>query len=226
MSDNAYQVPPAAAGGAPRRKSVIKRFQEKEISGVLRTLRMFNICNGLLLFIVYPFTFLSSAATFDITSTFFAAYCVMFALLLICFECNIATFQTKLRRNFGFLFSFAGRTAFLLFTATISMASGSMMGWLLGVLTVFNAVFNAAVLGTHPAFKKDGQLNWTSDPTIGYTTAGQQGKMFIAANPAMAASAINAGMGVAASNPQAASQVASSWGAAGGENTANENPFL
>lgn len=199
---------PLHATNRPKKKSVFKRFQEKEISGVLRYLRCVNICNGSLLLALYPILFLLSMSDFDVTSAFFAVYCMMFATLLVCFECNIAACQVKLRKNFGFLFSFAGRTFFLLFTSTISLASGTTMGRILGGLTIINAIFNAVVLATHPAFKKNGKLNWLSDPSLGYSSAADEGRMVIQNNPALAQRAINAGMGAAASNPQAAAQMA------------------
>jgi len=35
-------------------------------------------------------------------------------LLMCCVELNFTFMQTRIRRNFGFLFSFIGRTVFLL----------------------------------------------------------------------------------------------------------------
>ena len=61
-------TPSAGNGGAPRRrKGVLRSFREKKIGGVLRILRALNICNGLLLLILYPLGFVSNLISFDLT---------------------------------------------------------------------------------------------------------------------------------------------------------------
>jgi hypothetical protein len=134
----------------------------------------------------------------------------MFSLLLICFECNLAAVRVKLRKNFGFLFSFAGRTLFLVFTATISMASGWTWGYILGVITICNAAFNAIVLKQHPAFHKEGsRFHWMSDPTQKYTAAAEEGRMFMKSNPELASRAFSGAVALGAANPDLAASVAS-----------------
>ena len=53
-----------------------------------------------------------SPQTFDAITI--AAYVVFLGFLMCCVELNFGFFQEKIRRNFGCLFSFTGRTIFLL----------------------------------------------------------------------------------------------------------------
>ena len=55
---------------------------------------------------------LGSVASFDAVTI--AAYVCFLGLLMCCVELNMGMLQAKIRRNFGFLFTFAGRTIFLL----------------------------------------------------------------------------------------------------------------
>lgn len=188
-------------GDAP---SFLKRFQQKDIRQVLRILRCANICNGIFLCTLYPLGFMMQMISFDWTFLFFAAYCCGFALLLICFECNIGPMQVRLRKNFGFMFTFAGRSLFLLFVASICFASGSqnwMWGNVLGVITMANALFNCVILATHPTFKRGGKLNWMSDPSQSYTGAGDEIQSVIVTHPSIARRALQSTAKVVLNNP-------------------------
>ena len=73
--------------------------------------------------------------------------------------------QVRIRTNFGFLYSFVGRTAFLLFVASICLCAQTASGYFMFAVTFINASVNCLVLATHPAFKKGGQLSPFDDPT-------------------------------------------------------------
>jgi len=203
------QEPEKKQGGSTRKlnrnpQSFLKRFQQKDIRQVLRILRCANICNGACMIVLYPLGFLTQMISFNLTFGFFAVYCCGFALLLICFECNIGPMQVRLRKNFGFMFTFAGRTIFLLFIASICFASSSsdwIWGNVLGVITVANALFNCAILATHPTFKKGGKLNWMSDPSQSYTGAGEEVQNVIITNPSIARRALQSTANIIVDNP-------------------------
>ena len=71
----------------------------------------------------------------DLLQVTVAAYIVFFGLLILCLECNISNLAPKFRRNFGFMFSFIGRTVFLLFCATMCFALAVWLGYLIGAIT-------------------------------------------------------------------------------------------
>ena len=45
------------------------------------------------------------------------------------------TVAPKLRRNFGFIFSFFGRAMFIMFCGTLLLATGNWIGYLVGGIT-------------------------------------------------------------------------------------------
>lgn len=111
----------------------------------------------------------------------------------------------KLRRNFGFMFSFYGRTFFILFCATMLFALNVWLGWLMGVITALNGIFNGYVICVHPAFKS-GELNARSDPYGGYTGGEDEMLSYLKRNPQLANKAGSAALTIAANNPDFAAQ--------------------
>ena len=81
--------------------------------------------------------------------------------------------EETIRRNFGFLYSYSGRTLFILFIASLCLGTTSdnggitELGWITGILTFINAMFNCFVVYSHPAFKS-GAISRDGDPTAGY----------------------------------------------------------
>jgi len=55
----------------------------------------------------------------SVTRTFLATYIGMFALLLVLFETRVKYTEGAIRRLFGFMFSYGGRTVFLIFLGAI-----------------------------------------------------------------------------------------------------------
>ena len=53
------------------------------------------------------------------TQTFLAIYMGLFAVLLFVFETRFACTEDIIRRNFGFMFTYMGRTIFLIFLSAV-----------------------------------------------------------------------------------------------------------
>ena len=82
----------------------------------------------------------------------------LFALLLFLFETRVSATTPSVRRLFGFMFSFTGRTIFILFVGLICFGLvdscpttpplGPLCAWsyALGFVTVANAFFNCYIL--------------------------------------------------------------------------------
>ena len=166
-----------------------------------------------------------------------AAYVVFFGLLMTCLECNIGNLAPKFKKNFGFMFSFAGalvaagrarprcaagsrararhprppappgRAIYIFFCATLCYAFSNWLGYVVGSLTMVNGLFNGYVICVHPSFKS-GELSATGDPFGGYT--GGEGEMlaYLKKNPALAQKAGAAAVTFAKENPDVAVQVA------------------
>ena len=62
-------------------------------------------------------------------------YVTFFGLMMTCLECNLGNLAPKFKANFGFMFSFIGRTVFILFCSTLCFAMGGALGYIAGAAT-------------------------------------------------------------------------------------------
>ena len=157
--------------------------------------------------------FLSIGKLMTLSVAFFAmaGYLTCFGCLLCCFELRIASVERVVRRLFGFLFSYSGRTIFILFIASLCLGTTgdngiSIWGIITGVLTFLNAMFNCFVVYSHPAFKS-GAISKDGDPTAGYKSgdalAGGAALTFAQNNPELAKKAAKGAVNYAKENPEA-----------------------
>ena len=100
-------------GDGHRRKSSLQKLKEMEASQVLKILRYVNLCNALCVITAGIITVVTLGG-FDITTIFVGVYISLFGCMLFCFECRLARMEADVRRNFGFLYSYTGRTAFII----------------------------------------------------------------------------------------------------------------
>ena len=133
-------------------------------------------------------------------------YTCFFGLLLSCLECNISNLAPRLQRNFGFMFSFTGRTLFIVFCGSMAFAMGNTLAYVVGSLTVLNGLFNGYVICVHPAFKT-GELSAKGDPYGGYSGGEKEMLTYLQSKPELARQAQGAAVSWAAANPGAAMQV-------------------
>lgn len=104
------------------------------------------------------------------------------------------------------MFSFVGRTIFIVFCATMAFAMANWLGYLIGAITMLNGIFNGYVICIHPAFKS-GELSAKGDPYGGYTGGEKEMLQYLQSKPELANKASSMAMQAAASNPQAAMQI-------------------
>lgn len=152
------------AEGPPKKKKSVYKSAADSVSRVsmdrlLKVMRALNILNALLLAVAcfFSFTILS-----NITGFFLGTYMGLFAVLLFAFETRLKRWEPFIRKWFGFLYTYMGRAAFLLFLSAVNFGvagTGSDAGVgkavvvIAGVFTVTNAVFNGFVICNHPAFR-------------------------------------------------------------------------
>jgi hypothetical protein len=206
---------PASGGGFLR--SCWKCFFESSGSSAAASVRMANMGNAILLVFagVWSLLDVTNLLALSISFYFLAAYLVCFGTLLCCFECRLCYFEARVRDSFGFLYTYAGRCAFLLFMSTFCfglISKNETLGIVVGVVTALNALFNMVIIFRH------GKL--FEDPTMEYSgTAEGNAAQFLQQNPNYMRSAVSAGVSVAQSNPELARQ-----GLSAGAQYARENP--
>jgi hypothetical protein len=104
--------------------------------------------------------------------------------------------DVKIRANFGFLFSYKGRAAFIFFIGFLDFGMNTAMGYIAGVLMCGNALFNLLVMCRHPEFQS-GDMKADQDPTLGYSTGNSAAASYLSSHPNLAASAGSYAMGAA-----------------------------
>ena len=204
--------PPPPETGA--RRSTVTSWSTSKLKS---TLRIANMCNGMCLITLGIISWLSIVS---FTSVTVSCYVILFGLLISCLECNIGNLAPKLQRNFGFMFSFSGRTLFIMFCGSMAFAMGNWLGYIIGALTLLNGAFNGYVICVHPAFKS-GELSAKGDPYGGYTGGEKEMLSYLQSKPELAAKAQGAALTFAANNPDMAMKMASA--AASGPRPAGQN---
>lgn len=176
-------------------------FFSSSESGALRYVRFFNFANALALFLTGLFSLLTVTNIFTVTFYFMCFYVMFFGLILCCFEMRFKWAEKRVKESFGFLFTFMGRTIFILFLASFCfglMGSNYSLGLAMGIVTSINALFNMVVMYRHGKFYQN--------PSEEYGTAEDTTAMFMRQNPQLAAQAMQTGMNAARDNPQMARQ--------------------
>ncbi|CAI5730055.1 unnamed protein product [Peronospora destructor] len=177
------------ASAAPPKRNFIQKVNDvnkMELPKLLRYMRLGNVICSIVQ-IIAGVVGITSFITLNITGTLVSIYVIMFGILFLLFECRLSRMETAIRSNFGFLFSYKGRAAFIFFIGFLDFGIGSALATLAGVLMCFNAFINLLVMCRHPQFKST--LSANADPTAGYTTSSQEAASFMSKNPELAAKA-------------------------------------
>jgi len=118
---------------------------------IARWVKFFNIIDALFLAASGVVAFITQ--TTSLLMVLSALYVIAFGLLLFCFECHLTRFDTMVHRNFGFMFHWAGRLLFFLFTGTLAFGLGPV-GIAAGCFTVANILFNIYVMRTNKQYSE------------------------------------------------------------------------
>ncbi|KAF0692917.1 Aste57867_16065 [Aphanomyces stellatus] len=174
------------------KKTVIDRVRNIDKMETPKLLRYMRVGNMLccVLQILAGIGGLASIITFNITAVFVSLYVIMFGVLFLLFECRLSSLEPKIRENFGFLYSYAGRARFIFFIGFMDFGTGGGLGYLAGVIMCANALLNFYVMFKHPEFAS-GNLSSASDPTAGYAPASQEATKYLQSNPDIAMQATN-----------------------------------
>lgn len=101
-----------------------------------------------------------------LSNLFMAVYGIASAVVLLFFEFGAIKIDAFLRKYFGFIYTYIGRTFFNFFMIAMSMTktpSGNYWWaqWVLIVAGVLTTIFNIFVICKHPDFQKGGDLYGT-----------------------------------------------------------------
>mmetsp|Transcript_20132 Transcript_20132/g.35782 ORF Transcript_20132/g.35782 Transcript_20132/m.35782 type:complete len:245 (+) Transcript_20132:277-1011(+) len=186
---------------------------EADESKALKILRYANLINAIVVVVVGVLSLLSlgDLLTVQISSLAVSLYVTCFGVLLCCFEVRLSMIEKLVRLRFGFMYSFVGRTMFLVFIATLCFARDEAGTTVVSIITLLNAIMNAFVMWKH------GHV--FDDPTSKYSTAEQGAATFVQNHPDLVTQAVNTGASYAQSNPQVFQA-----GVQAGANFARENP--
>lgn len=165
----------------------ISGFNFTEASGFIR---LTNLINAVL---IIPVSVLGALAAITNPVTFintfiFSVILFMFGSILCCFELRFGYFENDIKKYFGFMFTYIGRTLFLTYISLFIFAliNDSAFIIIVGIYTLLNALLNCFVIYRHG--------NLLADPTQTYTTADDIAKNYAKDNPEMAQQAFTSGM--------------------------------
>jgi hypothetical protein len=185
---------------------VLISVENTSLPVLLRWMRAINFILAILM-ILAGFFGLFSFATGDVVDSLVGVYVILFGGLLLLFECRLKTFETSVRKYFGFMYSYRGRTLFLAFVAVLCFGL-SVVGIVAGALTMAGALFNGYVIFRHPEFRS-GRYSSKDDPTKGYTSGDKEAlsaaTQYMRNNPDAVKGAATAGVAWAQQHPDVAS---------------------
>ncbi|CAK4072140.1 unnamed protein product [Aphanomyces euteiches] len=172
------------AGPPPPRPSIAQRIAAVQNMGLPRLLRLMRVGNMLccIFQIIAGIGGVFNLIALNLTGALLSIYVILFGLLFLLFECRLKTMETRIRTNFGFLYSYNGRAGFIFFIGFLDFGVGSAMGTIAGILMCLNALFNLFVMLKHPEFTS-GAVSKAADPTATYTDGKQEAQSYLQSNP-------------------------------------------
>ena len=121
------------------------------LATLAKSMSLANKANGALLVVtglVGLFTALTNAKLLMFENALLSVYVGGFGALLLYYEFSAGT---DLRQNYGFMYTYLGRAAFLLLVANLSWTCAPL-GLLCAVATNANGIASAYVMYAHPSF--------------------------------------------------------------------------
>ena len=160
-----------------------EQFTKADIKGLLTFLRWMNFFISLAIAVFLFLSLLSTNVTFNLNKLLLTCYCLLFNGILCLYELHMKKLGERFRRNFGFLFTYIGRSIFVFLLSwlgllmhsigTIMMALGSMYS-LLAIVVFGVAALNVIVTVLHPSFRR-GDISLLDDPSVSYTSGDSVG---------------------------------------------------
>ncbi|KAF4137051.1 hypothetical protein GN958_ATG13772 [Phytophthora infestans] len=124
----------------------------------------------------------------DVSEFLIAVNAIVFALLLVCFECHLSVTDNVLRPNFGFLYGYRGMTTYLVFVGLMDLGMiGHVFGIIAGTLACINAclVVFVGVCAPRSAIDYPAVITSATVPSYGSTSQMQGPIAFALATDAL-----------------------------------------
>lgn len=155
-----------------------RQFQASDIKGLLQTLRWANFFLALVIIFLTLLGAFNSALSLSVNLTLLYSFGFLFAAILALYELHMKKLGARIRRNFGFLYTYIGRSLYIFLyilfqsliysVATILFSPQAFLLQIVGIVAMADAFINVFVILVHPAFRK-GELKLTDDPSVGYS---------------------------------------------------------
>ncbi|CAI5708941.1 unnamed protein product [Peronospora destructor] len=149
-----------------------QKIQTMEAVTLMRYLRYANVVLAVLQALA-GFLGLFNLMVLDITCFFISIYAIIFALLLLAFECRFKHMEPWIRQQFGFLFTYRGRTAFIFIVGFMDFGMDGSLPTFVGLLMCGNAILSLLIMLFHPQFR-EGILDMNMDPTVTYRPVAEE----------------------------------------------------
>lgn len=167
LADKALDVAGKAAKGVASGFKKATNVAADKISAasgstLIKVMRYGDIVLGALLILCYPIDMMTKKITMNTTTFFMMVYCILFSALLIYFELGLGKYEEFIRKYFGFMYSYMGRTIFTLFAVAMVFGKGGntsipVLNLVIGIIGIILCIFNCFVVCKHPAFQKGGE---------------------------------------------------------------------
>ncbi|KAG7394097.1 hypothetical protein PHYBOEH_005835 [Phytophthora boehmeriae] len=164
-----------------------QKMKMMEAATLMRYLRYANVVLAVLQ-ALSGFMGLFNLVVLDITCFFISVYAIIFALLLLAFECRFKHMEPWIRQQFGFLFTYRGRTAFIFIVGFMDFGMEGSLAYFVGMLMCGNALLSLLIMLFHPQFR-DGLLDANMDPTMTYRPAAEETETLLRQHEGVAAKA-------------------------------------
>ena len=156
---------------------ILDRIRNTDVKLLRTQLRIFSV----LLYVGQIFaaiTTLFNFLKFDVAGTMISVYAILFALIYLLYECRLKSMDEKIRRNFGFLYTYKGHAGLNFFMGLLNIGMDSTLGYVFGGLMCFNGCVLFALMCIRPEFKLH-----DDDDRGGIDIAQQQVTKYLANNP-------------------------------------------
>ncbi|KAL3664818.1 hypothetical protein V7S43_009998 [Phytophthora oleae] len=164
-----------------------QKMKMMEAATLMRYLRYANVVLAVLQALA-GFLGLFNLVVLDITCFLISVYAIIFALLLLAFECRFKHMEPWIRQQFGFLFTYRGRTAFIFIVGFMDFGMEGSLSYFVGFLMCGNAILSLLIMLFHPQFR-EGTLDMDMDPTLTYRPAAEETETLLRQHEGVAAKA-------------------------------------
>ncbi|TDH66000.1 hypothetical protein CCR75_002636 [Bremia lactucae] len=188
-----------------------QKMMRMEAATLMRYLRYANVVLAVLQALA-GFMGLFNLMMLDITCFLISFYAVVFALLLLAFECRFKHMEPWIRQQFGFLFTYRGRTAFIFIVGFMDFGMEGSLPFFVGFLMCANAILSLVIMLFHPQFR-EGTLNMNMDPTATYRPAVEETETLLRQHEGVAAKAGAFVLHEAEEHPEFMAKMAQSYAA-------------